>query len=148
VRERLEKLGIASFCRTSGGKGLHVVASLRPSADWITARAWCRAFAELMAADSPGRHVAAVKKSVRGGRILIDWLRNGLGSTAIASFSPRARPGAGVATRLAWREVTPKLDVSAHTMLTVPARLKRQKADPWADFAKTAVPLSVPNRKS
>lgn len=148
VRGRLEKLGIASFCRTSGGKGLHVVASLRPSADWVTARGWCRAFAELMAADSPGRYVAAVKKSIRNRRILVDWLRNGLGSTAIASFSPRSRPGAGVATRLAWREVTPKLDVSAHTMLTVPARLKRQKADPWADFAAAAVPLPVPNRKS
>ena len=147
VRDRLKKLGLESFCRTSGGKGLHVVASLRPGADWERTRAWCRAFAELMAADSPDRYVAAVKKSIRGGRILVDWLRNGLGSTAIASFSPRARPGAGVATRLAWREVTPKLDVAAHTLLTVPARLQRQRADPWADFAAAAAPLPQPDRK-
>ena len=95
VKDRLERLGLAAFCRTSGGKGLHVVAPLSPRAGWDEARAWCRAFAELMVADSPQRYVAAVKKSIRTGKILVDWLRNGLGSTAIASFSPRARDGAG-----------------------------------------------------
>jgi bifunctional non-homologous end joining protein LigD len=82
-----------------------------------------------------------VPKARRTGRILVDWLRNGLGSTAIASFSPRARPGAGVATRLAWTEVTPKLDLAAFNLKTVPARLAKQKTDPWADFAVGAVKL-------
>ncbi len=141
VRERLQRLGLGAFCRTSGGKGLHVVAPLTPRADWEAARAWSRAFAELMVADQPDRYVAAVKKSIRTGKILVDWLRNGLGSTAIASFSPRARPGAAVATRLAWREVTAKLDPSALNLRTVPARLGRQRGDPWADFAAAARPL-------
>jgi bifunctional non-homologous end joining protein LigD len=141
VRARLEAAGLAAFCRTSGGKGLHVVAPLTPRADWDTARAWCRAFAERMAADRPDDYVAQVSKARRQGRILVDWLRNGLGATAIASFSPRARSGAGVATRLAWREVTAKLDPAAFTLTTVPARLKRQRRDPWEGFAEAARPL-------
>jgi bifunctional non-homologous end joining protein LigD len=144
VRDRLKKLGLASFCRTSGGKGLHVVAPLTPRAGWDEARTWCRAFAELMVAEAPDRYVAAVKKSIRSGKILVDWLRNGLGSTAVASFSPRARPGAGVATRLAWREVTETLDPAAFNLRTVPARLARQKTDPWAGFEAASVPLPRP----
>ena len=141
VQARLKALGMAAFCRTSGGKGLHVVTPLKPRADWDTARAWCRAFAERMVSDSPERYVAAVKKSIRSQKILIDWLRNGLGSTAVASFSPRAREGAGVATPLAWREVTAKLDRDAFTLLTVPARLKKLRADPWAGLDDAGIPL-------
>ncbi len=141
VRARLKACGLESFCRTSGGKGLHVVAPLVPREGWDAARAWCRAFAEAMVADSPGRYVAAVKKSIRTKKILVDWLRNGLGSTAIASFSPRARDGAGVATPLGWREVTAKLDRAAFNLRTVPARLKTLRADPWAGFADAAAPL-------
>jgi bifunctional non-homologous end joining protein LigD len=141
VRERLEAVGLAAFCRTSGGKGLHVVAPLTPRADWDTAREWCRAFAERMAADDPDRYVARVAKASRRGRILVDWLRNGLGATAVASFSPRARPGAGVAARLAWREVTAKLDPAALTLKTMPDRLRRLRRDPWEGFAAAARPL-------
>jgi bifunctional non-homologous end joining protein LigD len=141
VRDRLQAEGLAAFCRTTGGKGLHVVAPLVPSADWDTTRAWCKGVAEAMAADSPERFVSRVPKVERRGRILVDWLRNGLGSTAVASYSPRARPGATVATRLDWREVTPKLDPAAFNLRTVPSRLARQGADPWAGFAAAAVPL-------
>lgn len=141
LHERLQHLGLTAVCRTTGGKGLHVVAPLVPAVGWDEAHAWSRTFAERMVADSPGRYVAGVKKSIRAGKILVDWLRNGLGSTAVASFSPRARPGAGVATRLAWREVTPDLDPAAFTVRTVPARLRRQRADPWAGFAAAARPL-------
>ncbi len=136
VRDRLEREGFASFCRTSGGKGLHVVAPLRPDAGWDQVRAWCRRFAERMEADQPSLYVASVPKAKRTGRILVDWLRNGLGSTAVCSFSPRARPGAGVATPLHWREVGPKLDVAAWTLKTVPGRLAKLRADPWAGFAE------------
>ena len=134
VRERLGRLGLASFCRTSGGKGLHVVVPLTPAADWTQAKAFCHAFAETMAQDAPDRYLAHVKIADRRGRVLVDWLRNGLGATAVASFSPRARPGAGVATPLAWREVTAKLDPGAFTLTTVPGRLAKLKSDPWGGF--------------
>ncbi len=136
VRDRLEREGFVSYCRTSGGKGLHVVAPLRPDAGWDQVRAWCRRFAERMEAEQPSLYVASVPKAKRTGRILVDWLRNGLGSTAVCSFSPRARPGAGVATPLHWREVGPKLDVTAWTLKTVPGRLAKLRADPWAGFAE------------
>jgi bifunctional non-homologous end joining protein LigD len=134
VRERLQQLSLEAFCRTSGGKGLHVVVPLTPDADWDQARQFCHAFAETMAQDAPDRYVAHVKIADRSGRILVDWLRNGLGATAVASFCPRARPGAGVATPLAWNEVTAKLDPAAFTVKTVPARLAKLKADPWDGF--------------
>jgi bifunctional non-homologous end joining protein LigD len=135
VRQRLQAVGIESFCRTTGGKGLHVVASVRPRADWTATRAWCRAFAEAMVADSPGRYVSRLAKVERRDRILVDWLRNGLGSTAVASFSPRARAGATVATPVGWREVTDTLDPTGFTLATVPARLKK-RADPWPGFGE------------
>jgi bifunctional non-homologous end joining protein LigD len=90
-----------------------------------------------------------VKIADRRGRILIDWLRNGLGSTAVASFCPRARPGAGVATPLAWTEVTPKLDLQAFTLKTVPGRLGNLKQDPWEGFeeARRSLP-AAPKQKA
>jgi len=141
VRDRLKEAGLVAFCRTTGGKGLHIVAPLVPRADWDIARVWCRAFADAMAADSPEHFVSRVPKAERRGRILVDWLRNGLGATAVASYSPRARPGATVATRLDWCEVAPDLDPGAFNLRTVPPRLARQKADPWAAFEAEAAPL-------
>ena len=132
VRRRLKDAGLACYPRTSGGKGLHVVAPVSTGMDWNAVRAWCRGFAESMERDAPELYVSSTRKTRRTGRILIDWLRNGLGSTAVASYSPRARPGATVATPLSWREVTPKLDIRAFTIRTVPDRMS--KADPWRDF--------------
>lgn len=139
VRKRLNQAGLEAFCRTSGGKGLHVVAPLARGADWTAARSWSRDLARAMEREAPGTFVSTLPKKQRKGRILVDWLRNGLGSTAIASFSPRARPGATVATRLNWREVASGLDPAAFTIRTVPGRLKRR--DPWAGFAAAARPL-------
>ena len=132
VRRRLRDEGLVGYPRTSGGKGLHVVAPIRTTADWQAVRAWCRGFAERMQRDAPDRYVASTAKNRRVGRILVDWLRNGAGSTAIASYSPRARPGAGVATPLAWREVVASLDPAQFTIRTVAARLRRP--DPWRRF--------------
>ena len=144
MRERLAGLGLESFCRTTGGKGLHVVAPLTPGADWDQVKPFCRALAETMSKAAPGRFLSTVGKADRRNRILIDWLRNGLGATAIASFCPRARPGAGVATPLAWSEVTTTLDPGAFTLRTLPARLARRRKDPWAGFeaARRSLPVS------
>jgi bifunctional non-homologous end joining protein LigD len=144
LRDKLETVGLASFCRTSGGKGLHVVVPLVPDQPWDPVRAFCRSFAETVSAATPEKYLAHVKIADRRGRILIDWLRNGLGSTAVASFCPRARPGAGVATPLAWNEVTPELEPQAFTLKTVPDRLAKLNADPWADFdaARRSLPAA------
>ena len=150
IKARLEREGFESYCRTSGGKGLHLVVPLVPSTSWDSARAWCRAMAERWEKEAPELYVASVPKARRRGKILIDWLRNGLGSTAIASFSPRARPHATVATPVAWREVSEKLDPQSLTVHTVPARLKKSKADPWAGFGDTRQKLAAdptPKRK-
>ena len=144
IRDRLAEQGLASWCRTSGGKGLHVVAPLKTTANWDAVRAWCRAFAEAMEREAPDHYVASVSKKKREGRILIDWLRNGLGSTAVATFCPRARPGAGVATPLYWKEVNARLDLSKYTLKTIPARLAAQTADPWDGFDKCAQILPDP----
>jgi len=144
LRERLVALGLAPFCRTTGGKGLHLVCPLDGSADWDQVRDVARGVAQRLEAEAPERFVASVPKAKRRGRILVDWLRNGLGATAICSLSPRARPGAPVATPLAWREVTARLDPGRFTIRTVPARLKR--ADAWAGFAAAATGLPALTR--
>lgn len=145
VRDRLERLGLTGFCRTTGGKGLHIVVPLKPEADWGVVKPFCRAFAETMGQDAPDRYLSTMKKADRRGRILVDWLRNGLGATAVASFCPRARPGAGVATPLEWGEVTRTLDPASLNLRTVPERLARQRTDPWRDFEKSRTPLPVPS---
>ncbi len=141
VRERLDEVGLASFCRTSGGKGLHVVAPLRPRATWDAVKPWCHEFALALERDAPDRYVSKVAKVLRRKRILIDWLRNGLGATAIASYSPRARPNAPVATPLAWREVAKRLDPAAYTLDSLKRRLARLRRDPWEGFSQAARPL-------
>lgn len=104
VRARLQEIGLDSYPRLSGGKGMHVVVPLKPHADWSQVRDFCEAFASAMAQQNPERYVATMSKAKRQGRIFIDWLRNGRGATAIGSWSLRARPGAPVAVPLTWEE--------------------------------------------
>ncbi len=101
LRQKLEALGLAAFCRTSGGKGLHVVVPLRPDRRWDPVRNFCKTFAETMSKADPAKYLSTIRKTDRHGRILIDWLRNGLGSTAVASFSPAL--GLALAWRRRWR---------------------------------------------
>lgn len=96
-----EAAGLNAFVKTSGGKGLHVCAPLRPSARWPAAKAFCKAIADAMAKDSPDQYVSTITKSKRRGKILIDYLRNQRGMTAVAPYSTRARPGTAVSMPLA-----------------------------------------------
>jgi bifunctional non-homologous end joining protein LigD len=139
LRDRLRGLGLDAFCRTTGGKGLHLVAPLDRSADWPAVRGFARGLAQALEAEAPERFVSTVPKAKRKGRILVDWLRNGPGATAICSYAPRARQGATVATPLAWQEMKARLDPTAFTILTVPRRLAG--TDPWQGFASAARPL-------
>jgi bifunctional non-homologous end joining protein LigD len=104
VRARLGEVGLDSYPRLSGGKGVHGVVPIQPHADWTRVRDFCEAFASAMAQQNPERYVATMSKAKREGRIFIDWLRNGRGATAIASWSLRARAGAPAAVPLTWEE--------------------------------------------
>lgn len=134
VRGRLAQAGLASFARTTGGKGLHVVVPIDPGASWAEAKAFAARLARAMAADSPDRYVATLSRAKRRGRVFVDYLRNGRAQTAVASFSPRARPGATVAAPLAWAEVAPGLDPGRFTIATMGKRLAAQPRDPWSGF--------------
>jgi len=142
VKARLETAGLSAFVKTSGGKGLHVVSPVTPKADWAQAKAFTKAIADAMASDDPARYVATVSKAKRRGKILIDYLRNGRGATAVAPYSTRARPGAAVSTPLDWDELGPDIGPAKFTVETLPARLADLRADPWADFRKAAAPIA------
>lgn len=142
VRERLRGAGLESFVKTSGGKGLHVVAPLKPAAEWDEVKAFTKALADAMSADSPERFVATVTKSKRKGKILVDYLRNGRGATAVAPYSTRARPGAAVSMPLDWTELSPAIGPAYFTVNNAPPRLAALDTDPWEDFWTAAVPLT------
>ncbi|WP_210208233.1 non-homologous end-joining DNA ligase, partial [Rhodoplanes roseus] len=135
VRDRLADLKLESFIKTSGGKGLHIVVP-HDGADWDTSKTFSKQIALAMTADSPQKYLAKMTKSARQGKIFVDYLRNGRGATAVAAYSPRARPGAPVSTPVAWSEVTAKLSPARWTVLNLQDRLKRLKADPWAEIGK------------
>jgi bifunctional non-homologous end joining protein LigD len=135
MRDKLSELGLESFLRTTGGKGLHVVVPIARRTTWDDAKAFAKAVADAIVRDDPRRYIATMSKAKRRGKIFVDYLRNQRGATAIASYSTRARAGATIATPLAWSELTARLDPRKFTVKSVPARLAARKADPWADFA-------------
>lgn len=147
VRDRLAKMGLASFVKTTGGKGLHIVTPLKPEAEWEAVKSWTKQLAENMAADSPDRFVSTITKSKRRGKILVDYLRNGRGATAVAPYSTRSRPGASVSMPLAWDELGSGLGPSYFTVSNTPARLANLTNDPWSDFSSAAVPLPAFRRR-
>jgi bifunctional non-homologous end joining protein LigD len=137
VRERLAKAGLESFVKTTGGKGLHVYAPLRPHADWAAVKEFAHSLAKGMSKDSPRKYLAMASKKARSGRIFIDYLRNGRGATAVAAYSTRARAGATVSTPIAWEELGSELHSDRFTVLNLRHRLSRAD-DPWKDVRKAA----------
>lgn len=133
VRDRLKQVGLDSVLKCTGGKGLHVVVPLAPTASWDVVKDWARAFANKMVREAPNTYVATITKSKRIGKILIDFFRNDYTATAIAGYSLRARPGAPVAVPLQWRELTDLNSAGQFRMGAVLERIKRrtpQKAPP------------------
>lgn len=146
VRQRLSDVGLTAFVKTSGGKGLHVVAPLKPHATWPEVKAFTKGVAQAMASDAPGDYVATVAKARRKGRILIDYLRNQRGATAVAAYSTRARPGAAISTPLEWEELGPEIGPAHFTLTNLPARLAAMTRDPWDGFRESAAPLNFKAR--
>ena len=134
LKRLLEKLGLKSFIKTSGGKGYHIAAPFRPAADWDTVRAFSKKTAELMAAEHPDRFTSVSRLSERKGRIYIDWQRNGFGSTSAAPYSLRLKTVPTVSMPVSWRELK---NVTPGGFKPDDALKRLDKADPWADFAKT-----------
>ena len=140
VRDRLERLGLVGYCKTTGGKGLHVVTPLEAGeVDWPTAKRFAMKVCEAMAADSPDRYLINMAKARRRGRIFLDYLRNDRMATAVAPLSPRGRPGAPVSMPLDWPQVRRGLDPLSYTLHTAPRWLAKLK--PWANYDAGARPL-------
>jgi bifunctional non-homologous end joining protein LigD len=144
IHERLNQLGLNSFCKTTGGKGLHVVTPLAPmkqhESAWLEAKAFARKLCTQMAAETPDRYLVRMAKKERGGRIYLDYLRNELFASAVAPLSPRMHGGAPVSMPLNWNEVGHGLDPQRFTMRTVPGLIGRSTA--WEEYCEAERPLA------
>ncbi len=144
IRDRLEDLGLVSFCKTTGGKGLHVVTPLAApkgrKLSWDEAKVFAHDVCEQMSLDNPDLYLIKMAKNQREGRIFLDYLRNDRMATAVAPLSPRARPGATVSMPLSWTQVKADLDPKRFTVRTVPNLLKKSTA--WQDYCDGQRPLA------
>ncbi len=133
-RDRLEAMGLATYALVTGGKGIHVVAPIRPTLEWPEVKTFCRGFAEKVSADEPGRFTANIRKASRKGRMFVDYLRNERGATAIAPFSTRSREGAPCAVPVSWDELATLDRANGFSLGAAAARAKAP--DPWAGYFK------------
>jgi bifunctional non-homologous end joining protein LigD len=149
MRERLTAVGLESFCKTTGGKGLHVVVPLaygaKDKVTWKEAKAFAQAVCQWMADEEPERYLLNMSKKLRKGKIFLDYLRNDRLATAVAVLSPRARAGATVSMPLTWAQVRADLDPKRYTIRTVPALLAKTKA--WEGYDDTASSIKAAMKK-
>jgi bifunctional non-homologous end joining protein LigD len=148
VRDRLAELGLASFLKTTGGKGLHVVVPLQRGPGWEGTGGFAEAVANDIANEDPGSYTAVMSKAKRKGKIFIDYLRNYRGATSVAAYSTRAKLDAPVSVPLRWDELTPALKSDHFTLANLPQRFESLEADPWADYWKTRQRLTASQRKA
>jgi bifunctional non-homologous end joining protein LigD len=134
TRGCLGELGLRSFLKTTGGKGLHVVIPVRPEMDWAGIKEFSRSVAAAVEYDNPGKYTLSMSKDRRKGRILIDYLRNGRGATAIEAFSTRARPGAPVSVPIRWEELADGVRSDTFDVRSTIRRLDDLRDDPWQDY--------------
>jgi bifunctional non-homologous end joining protein LigD len=147
TRTLLEELGLVSFCKTSGGKGLHVVVPLAKQAGWDDVKTFSQAVAQHMAATLPRHFAAKMGPQNRKRKIFVDYLRNNRGSSTVAAFSARARPGLGVSVPLAWDEVESTTGGDQWSVANVHERLESLHEDPWAGYAKTRQRITTAMKK-
>jgi bifunctional non-homologous end joining protein LigD len=147
LRARLENMGFRVFLRTTGGKGLHLVMALAPGHEWKLMKGFAEAFARAMASDAPSLFTAVSSKERRKGRIYIDYLRNGRGASAVASYSLRARLAFPVATPIDWAELRKLTEGSSFTRLNVLQRLETLAADPWDELGSSGIKITPTMRR-
>ena len=147
LKARVEDYGLATFLRTTGGKGLHIVVPLKPKADWEQVKGFAQAVSEQHAADDPKRLTTNMSKAKRRGKIFIDYLRNSRGATAIASYSVRAREGAPVSVPVRWNELGAGIQPGRYHVGNIRRRLGSLREDPWAGFFDAALPLDATRLK-
>jgi bifunctional non-homologous end joining protein LigD len=138
VRERLDRRGLQSFVRTTGGKGLHVVAPLEAVHPWEEVRTFARSLADAMQNDTPAEFTATADKHARHGKIYVDYLRNARGATAIANYSTRAKRGAPVAVPIAWDELARITGADHYRLAGIRRRVAQLERSAWPDFATVA----------
>jgi len=134
LRALLETLGLQSWVKTTGGKGLHVVVPITPQRQWDECLDFARAAAAALAATNPTLYTITFAKSGREKKILIDYLRNNRTNTSVCAYSARARDSATVSMPLSWGDLKRTLDPARFTVTTVPGR---KTADPWKDYWTT-----------
>jgi bifunctional non-homologous end joining protein LigD len=147
VREALAHLGLVSFVKTTGGKGLHVVAPIERRSDWPDVKSFCKALADICVSAAPTQFTSNMSKAARRGRIFIDYLRNERGASAIAPYSTRARAGAPVATPLAWEELSRIDRADSFSIVNISRRLESLKRDPWEQFFEVRQSITASARK-
>ena len=149
MRQHLADIGLESFCKTTGGKGLHVVTPLlhgaKDKVTWKEAKAFAQGVCQWMANENPERYLLNMSKKLRKGKIFLDYLRNDRMATAVAVLSPRAREGATVSMPLTWAQVRGDLDQKRYTVRTVPALLAKTKA--WQGYDNAAASIKAAIRK-
>jgi bifunctional non-homologous end joining protein LigD len=147
VRDALLGIGLRSFAKTTGGKGLHVVIPLTPKLGWDEVKTFAKWIADSFVAQRPEDFTANMAKKARQGRIYIDYLRNGRGATAVGAYSPRARSGAPVSTPLFWEEVEKGVRPEGFTVGAVSNRVATLGSDPWAEMGKVRQSISAALRR-
>jgi bifunctional non-homologous end joining protein LigD len=148
VREFLADLGLKSFLKATGGKGLHLVAPLTPKEGWAEVKSFAKAVADSLVSARPDRYTANPLKRTRIGKIFVDYLRNQRGGSAIVNYSTRAKKGAPVAAPLRWDELKALTSGAPYTVKTLPTRLKKLKRDPWEGFFSTRQSITAKARKA
>lgn len=142
LRDRLAELGLESFPRTTGGKGLHLVVPLERGPRWDEAKEFAHAVAKAHESDDRRRITTNMSKAKRRGKIFLDYLRNGRGATAIASYSTRSREGAPVAVPVRWDELGGAMRADRYDISNLRRRLAALRSDPWAEFDEARRPLT------
>jgi len=148
TRALIEGLKLKCFLKTTGGKGLHVVFPIEPKNSWDEVKSFAESIAKFLVQAEPKRFTAKMAKQSRGGKIFVDYLRNAETASAVAAYSPRARPGAHVSTPLAWDELDETDVRGKFTVQNVPARLKSMKQDPWEDYGSVRQSITASMRKA